>query len=187
MPEFFLFFNPVEVNLSQQMIRIVGLSATLPNYVDVAKFLRVNLETGLFFFDGRFRPVPLDTKYVGVKSVGGRFAQLATMDDRAFRISLEHVRNGKQVMVFVHSRNGTTKTIEALLERATKEGVRDTFEPDQAHPRYHEFAKRVENSRNRELQRFFKYGFGVHHAGMIRDWEQNSFLLLSWLPHALFL
>ena len=71
-------------------------------------------------------------------------------------------------MVFVHSRNGTAKTIEALLERATKEGVRDIFEPDQAHPRYHEFAKRVENSRNRELQKFFKYGFGIHHAGMIR-------------------
>lgn len=42
-----------------QHVRIVGLSATLPNYLDVANFLRVNLEKGLFFFDGRFRPVPL--------------------------------------------------------------------------------------------------------------------------------
>ncbi len=85
------------VNTSQQMIRIVGLSATLPNYVDVAQFLRVNKETGLFFFDGRFRPVPLDTKYIGVKSRGGRFAQLAQMDECAFKISLKHVRNEKQV------------------------------------------------------------------------------------------
>ena len=85
------------VNTSQQMIRIVGLSATLPNYVDVAQFLRVNKETGLFFFDGRFRPVPLDTKYIGVKSRGGRFAQLAQMDECAFKIALKHVRNEKQV------------------------------------------------------------------------------------------
>ena len=35
------------VESSQQMIRIVGLSATLPNYVDVALFLRVNPQTGL--------------------------------------------------------------------------------------------------------------------------------------------
>jgi activating signal cointegrator complex subunit 3 len=30
------------VESSQTMIRVVGLSATLPNYVDVARFLRVN-------------------------------------------------------------------------------------------------------------------------------------------------
>jgi len=47
------------------MIRIVGLSATLPNYVDVARFLGVNLRKGLFFFDGRFRPVPLAQTFIG--------------------------------------------------------------------------------------------------------------------------
>ena len=30
-----------QVETSQQMIRIVGLSATLPNYIDVATFLKV--------------------------------------------------------------------------------------------------------------------------------------------------
>lgn len=34
------------VEASQSMIRIVGLSATLPNYKDVAAFLRVNEQTG---------------------------------------------------------------------------------------------------------------------------------------------
>jgi replicative superfamily II helicase len=46
--------------------RIVGLSATLPNYVDVAKFLHVNPEKGLFFFDSRFRPVPLAQRFLPV-------------------------------------------------------------------------------------------------------------------------
>lgn len=46
------------------MIRIVGLSATLPNYLDVAQFLRVNPKKGLFYFDSRFRPVPLAQSYV---------------------------------------------------------------------------------------------------------------------------
>lgn len=48
------------------MIRIVGLSATLPNYKDVARFLAVNEETGLFFFDASYRPVPLALQFVGV-------------------------------------------------------------------------------------------------------------------------
>lgn len=50
------------------MIRILGLSATLPNYLDVATFLHVNPCIGLFYFDGRFRPVPLGQTFLGVKS-----------------------------------------------------------------------------------------------------------------------
>lgn len=51
---------------SQSMIRIVGLSATLPNYKDVASFLGVSPESGLFHFDASYRPVPLDMQFVGV-------------------------------------------------------------------------------------------------------------------------
>lgn len=53
------------VESSQNMIRIVGLSATLPNYTDVGDFLRVNPNTGLFLFDASFRPVPLHQTYIG--------------------------------------------------------------------------------------------------------------------------
>ena len=48
------------VEASQTMIRIVGLSATLPNFVDVADFLSVNRYRGLFYFGSAFRPVPLE-------------------------------------------------------------------------------------------------------------------------------
>lgn len=46
--------------------RLVGLSATLPNYEDVATFLRVDPAKGLFFFDNSFRPVPLEQQYIGI-------------------------------------------------------------------------------------------------------------------------
>ena len=48
------------------MIRLVGLSATLPNYEDVATFLRVKPDKGLFYFDNSFRPCPLAQQYIGV-------------------------------------------------------------------------------------------------------------------------
>lgn len=57
-----------QVESTQSMIRILGLSATLPNYLDVATFLHVNPYIGLFFFDSRFRPVPLGQTFVGVKT-----------------------------------------------------------------------------------------------------------------------
>lgn len=40
-------------NPSPDSIRLVGLSATLPNYEDVATFLRVDIAKGLFWFDNR--------------------------------------------------------------------------------------------------------------------------------------
>jgi pre-mRNA-splicing helicase BRR2 len=46
-------------------VRLIGLSATLPNYQDVATFLRVNPKTGLFYFDNSFRPVPLEQQFIG--------------------------------------------------------------------------------------------------------------------------
>lgn len=45
------------VESSQKMVRIVGLSATLPNYIDVAHFLKINTNTG------KDRPIQKFTKY----------------------------------------------------------------------------------------------------------------------------
>ena len=78
------------------MIRIVGLSATLPNYLDIAKFLRVNPFKGLFFFDGRFRPVPLKQSFVGVKATG-RLQQMRDMDEVCYNNVLESAQKGHQV------------------------------------------------------------------------------------------
>ena len=44
----------------------MGLSATLPNYQDVASFLRVKEKVGLFYFDTSYRPCPLAQQYVGI-------------------------------------------------------------------------------------------------------------------------
>lgn len=62
------------------MIRIVGLSATLPNYKDVASFLGVNVDTGLFYFDASYRPVPLEMQFVGITEKN-LFASKNIMDE----------------------------------------------------------------------------------------------------------
>ena len=51
---------------TQEMTRLVGLSATLPNYQDVASFLRVKPDVGLFYFDTSYRPCPLAQQYIGI-------------------------------------------------------------------------------------------------------------------------
>jgi activating signal cointegrator complex subunit 3 len=106
-----------QVESSQKMIRIVGLSATLPNYLDVARFLNVNPRSGLFFFDSRFRPVPLAQSFIGVKSLN-KMKQQEQMDEVCYDKALKMVRQGHQVMVFVHARNATIKTALKMREMA---------------------------------------------------------------------
>lgn len=78
------------------MIRIVGLSATLPNFLDVARFLGVSPFEGLFVFDGRFRPVPLGQTFIGVK--GTSTYQVANeMDKVCYDKVLDNVEKGYQV------------------------------------------------------------------------------------------
>ena len=94
---------------SQSMIRIVCLSATLPNHIDVAHFVGVSPERGLFYFDQSYRPVPLATQFVGIAEVGGFAARGALQNSIAYKKAVDAVRRGKQAMVFVHSRKDTGK------------------------------------------------------------------------------
>lgn len=62
----FMFFRTLrQMEQNHEECRLVGLSATLPNYQDVGTFLRVKPQN-LFFFDNSFRPVPLEQQYIGI-------------------------------------------------------------------------------------------------------------------------
>ena len=149
------------------MIRIVGLSATLPNYLDVALFLRVNPQTGLHQFGAAYRPVPLSQTFIGVTKTNP-IEQKNMMLDIAYDKALHALRNGKQVMVFVHARNDTVRTARAMLEKARKQNEALEWLPPDDHPKMHLYTKEVNKSRSTEVRELFAGGYGVHHAGMLR-------------------
>lgn len=155
------------VESSQSMIRIVGLSATLPNYIDVARFLRVNPAIGLFFFDSRFRPIPLSQQFIGVKSLKTMQA-LSDMNTVCYEKCLEQLRNGKQVMVFVHARNATTRTAMVLREMAQQKGHTQIFSCEKS-LEFSNAVRVMSKSKNKQLADLFQSGFGFHHAGMLRQ------------------
>lgn len=155
-----------QVEQTQSMIRIVGLSATLPNPVDVAKFLGVNNDSGLFVFDQSYRPIPLTQRFIGVTEKNSMKRQ-TLMTQIAYDKACEALRNGKQAMVFVHSRKDTVKTARQLAEFAAAQDGMELFSNDQ-HERKSEFAPQVARSRNNELKELFLKGLGCHNAGMLR-------------------
>ncbi|PWZ02743.1 Sec63-domain-containing protein [Testicularia cyperi] len=158
------------VESSQSLIRIVGLSATLPNYVDVADFLRVNRFQGLFYFDSSFRPVPLEQHFLGVKGKVGSHQSRANLDKACFEKVSELLQAGHQVMVFVHARKETVKTAQTLREMFREEAMADVIQTaTDENPKKAFFKRELQSSRNREMKELFDYGFGIHHAGMLRS------------------
>ncbi|XP_067120382.1 activating signal cointegrator 1 complex subunit 3 isoform X2 [Centruroides vittatus] len=155
-----------QVESSQSMIRLIGLSATVPNYLDVAHFLCVNPYKGLFYFDGRFRPVPLGQTFIGVKTTNS-IQQIADMDELCYKKIIETVNQGHQVMVFVHARNATVRTATVLKDIAQQKNQLYLFQAEQ-NVQYFAADKQLSKSRNKQLYELFHYGFSIHHAGMLR-------------------
>ncbi|KAH8587559.1 Sec63 Brl domain-containing protein [Bisporella sp. PMI_857] len=156
-----------QVESTQSLIRIVGLSATLPNYVDVADFLKVNRYAGLFYFDASFRPVPLEQHFIGVKGKPGTKTSRDNIDNTAFEKVRDMLERDHQIMVFVHSRKDTLNTARMLFEKATEQVCTELFDPS-GHPHYDAAVKDMKSSKGRELRELLPKGIGIHHAGMAR-------------------
>ncbi|KAK5372430.1 putative steryl acetyl hydrolase mug81 [Exophiala xenobiotica] len=157
-----------QVESTQSLIRIVGLSATLPNYVDVADFLKVNRNNGLFYFDASFRPVPLEQHFIGVKGKVGSKTQRENLDHVTFEKIKELLKQDKQVMVFVHSRKDTVLTARTLYQMAIDDGCDSLFVPEPDDPAYVRAMSDLKTTRGRELRDIIPKGFGCHNAGMPR-------------------
>ncbi|KAF6762354.1 Sec63-domain-containing protein [Ephemerocybe angulata] len=157
-----------QVESTQSMVRIVGLSATLPNYIDVSQFLSVNPYKGLFYFDSSFRPVPLEQHFIGVRGKPGSALSKKNLDHAVFQKVTELVDQGHQVMIFVHARKETVKTAMQLKETILMEGDMEKFSCEE-HPQFALFRRELATSRNKEMKLLFDSGFGIHHAGMLRS------------------
>ena len=144
--------------------RIVGISATLPNYHDIGAFLRCDVDKGVHYFDGSYRPVPLLQKYIGLteKKAYKRF-QLSN------KLCYEKISDGSsQTIVFVHSRKETAKTARALVELAIENDELANFCKDDT-ATMEILREEAAGTKDRDLKELLVKGFGIHHAGMARE------------------
>lgn len=176
-----------------EKVRIIGLSATLPNYEDVGELLQAKQAGGIFFFGPEFRPVPLQKKFIGVpRSFTSALAKYkdkikddlkvlkkinlkeasATLYKRilneiCWKEVITSVKEGNQVLIFVHSRRDTSATVNSFLEINKLKNVEAAFKV--AASTTSKYSYLVKNSRNADLKLFYTLGFGIHHAGMLRS------------------
>jgi pre-mRNA-splicing helicase BRR2 len=155
-----------QVETTREMIRMVGLSATLPNYEDVATFLRIEPEKGLFYFDNSFRTVPLQQQYIGVteKKALKRF-QL--QNEICYEKVMQHAGRN-QILIFTHSRAETAKTARALRDMALENDTLTQFVKEESASR-EILREEAQGTKNPDLKDLIPHGFGIHHAGMTRS------------------
>ncbi|CAK8692210.1 U5 small nuclear ribonucleoprotein 200 kDa helicase-like [Clavelina lepadiformis] len=153
------------IETTQEDVRLVGLSATLPNYEDVATFLRVDPAKGLFYFDNSFRPVPLEQQYIGIteKKPMKRFQ---VMNEIVYEKVVENAGKN-QVLVFVHSRKETGKTARAIRDMCLENDTLGHFLREGS-ASTEVLRTEAEQVKNLELKDLLPYGFAIHHAGMTR-------------------
>lgn len=138
------------VEITQLPTRILGLSATLPNYKDVGEFIKAEF---VHFFDSTFRPIPLSMKITG-------FTKIAKYNDELIYLkeAVENfIKQSKQVLIFVHSRIGTAKLARYLGNNLYIPELENTDAPL--------FKSRLTG----DIRDFVAKQIGIHHAGMSRS------------------
>ncbi|XP_018470327.2 DExH-box ATP-dependent RNA helicase DExH12 [Raphanus sativus] len=154
-----------QIETTKENIRLVGLSATLPNYEDVALFLRVDLKKGLFKFDSSYRPVPLDQQYIGI-SVRKPLQRFHLMNELCYQKVVARAGT-QQVLIFVHSRKETAKTAHAIVDTAMANNTISNFLKEDSASR-EVLRSQIGLIKNGDLKRLLPYGFAIHHAGLTR-------------------
>ena len=151
---------------TSEYVRLVGLSATLPNYQDVATFLRVDPAKGLFYFDSSYRPCGLQQQFIGVTEKKA-IKRYQVMNEVCYEKVLDQAGKN-QTLVFVHSRKETAKTAKFIRDMAIeKETITQFVKPEGATREI--LLEEANNVKDSNLKDLLQFGFGIHHAGMTRE------------------
>ncbi len=147
-----------------QPVRVLGLSATLPNWADVGRFLGEGSQT--FYFDGGYRPCPLAQTFVGVAEGTKPLRRMRMLDEIVSSKVVERAAAAAAdgsllapVIVFVHSRKDTFRTArllrDALIAAGHVNALGGAGVMDEAFE-------------NGELRDLAACGVAVHNAGLCR-------------------
>ena len=122
-------------------MRIIAVSATLPNIADIAGFIEAS---EAFVFDDSYRPVPLTKHVRGFGKVAKNEFKFWSSLDRHVPEIIARFSSNKQTLVFCHSKKETEKLACYILQ---------TMRSNQT-------------SQSKTLHEFIAEGVAYHHAGL---------------------
>lgn len=103
-------------------------------------------------------------RYSSVKDTNELFSEAC------YEKCMQFLREDHQVLVFVHSRNGTSRSAQYFLNAAANKGHQELLLPSNiTSGAYLAARKQMKAARCEELNQFFDCGMGIHHGGLIRS------------------
>jgi ATP-dependent DNA helicase HFM1/MER3 len=139
-------------------IRIIALSATLPNLGDIGEWLNCT-PNEIHFFDNDFRPVPLVTHILSYPIQNNIFLFEKSLDDRVQYV-IKKYSSDKQTLIFCSSKKGTENLANSLSLKTqihSNLSIRNSTR----------FNEMVNHIRDIKLKSLVLRGYGFHHSGII--------------------
>ena len=146
-------------------IRIIAVSATIPNINDVAEFMEIkNNSKGLKIFGEEYRPVKVERIVIGYKRNKNQneFVFEKYLDYRVSSI-IEKYSEGKPTLIFCQTQKGSINSAKQLMTDY-QEGKLLSMKLDLNTKRILEQISSQIN--NKQLSTFVKFGIAFHNAGL---------------------
>lgn len=153
-------------------LRIIALSATMPNIEDVAEWIGAD-EKEILKFDDSYRPVKLETDIFAYEPKESEFVNKYIRLYKALNLIKKPLREGHQALIFVTARDDTVRSAKKLLEFFEKDGRMYLTETEYKY--VSELGKLI---KNQTLSQTIRWGIAFHHAGLNkidRDTVENLF------------
>ena len=144
--------------ITSSSVRIIALSATMPNVDEVAAWIGAKREY-TYVFDESYRPVPLDARVRWYSPSKNKFMDKYVRLYRAIDLIEPHLNYG-QGLIFVATRSDTAQAAAKVVE--VFKGKRKDF----VTPESIGLSRKL---RNKLLSEVVSSGVGFHHAGLHRE------------------
>ncbi|XP_031478370.1 DExH-box ATP-dependent RNA helicase DExH17 isoform X1 [Nymphaea colorata] len=154
--------NPKMSSSPLAHVRMVAVSATIPNIEDLAEWLMVPAE-GVRRFGEEMRPVKLTTKVFGYAPAKNDFLFEQRLQNFIFDILMQYSR-GRSALVFCSTRKGAQGAAQRICQSAIALGYSNPF------IKSHEQRERLKSAAlsfsDKNMQTCIPYGVGYHNGGL---------------------
>lgn len=158
---FYYFSYNYYLPLNRLPLRIIALSATLPNLSDIGNWFDCEPQA-VHYFDMSYRPTPLTIHVLSMGSGTNQFLFERSLDSKVKGI-IDRFSDGKPVLIFCASKNSTEKLANLLCQQY---GGRIRRVPNSAS---HIDNSWLNNIQDLALRSLVAKGVGYHHAGLSPD------------------
>ncbi|RDX81475.1 DExH-box ATP-dependent RNA helicase DExH17, partial [Mucuna pruriens] len=155
-------YNPKMKSNPLAQVRLVAVSATIPNVEDLAKWLEVP-DQGIKRFGEEMRPVKLTTKVFGYAPAKNDFLFEKRLQNYIFDILMQYSR-GKSALIFCSTRKGAQEAAQRLSQIVMTFGQSNPFIKNrEQQDRLREASL---SCSDKQMQSYVLNGVGYHNGGL---------------------